>query len=405
MAIFQYEGKLLNGKRKKGRVTAVSLREAKEKLRQESILVTELAELESTGLNKEVNLLPERVKIEHLIMYVRQFATLIRAGVPIVRATSILRVQTESKVLKKTLSQVEDDLREGIAFSEAIKKHPRVFSNFFSSMALAGEASGNLEEALDQIGLQLQKQYDVKRKVISALTYPLVVSIVAIGVVAFLMVNVVPTFASIFGQLGGELPLITRIVVAVSDFVAAYWWIIFGGALLALLVFTWMLKRDKERYVIDGLLLKMPIFGPIVLKSQIALLTRSLAVLLQAAVPILSAIEITEKIVSNRVIRKGLAQARKMMAQGIPLHEPLERNDSFPPLMTQMIAVGEESGDLDSMLNEVAEFYETEVETTTDRLKSIIEPLLIVVLASIVGVIVIAIVVPMFQIYGDIQNQ
>ena len=405
MAIFQYEGKLLNGKRKKGRVTAVSLREAKEKLRQESILVTELAELESTGLNKEVNLLPERVKIEHLIMYVRQFATLIRAGVPIVRATSILRVQTESKVLKKTLSQVEDDLREGIAFSEAIKKHPRVFSNFFSSMALAGEASGNLEEALDQIGLQLQKQYDVKRKVISALTYPLVVSIVAIGVVAFLMVNVVPTFASIFGQLGGELPLITRIVVAVSDFVAAYWWLIFGGALLALLVFTWMLKRDKERYVIDGLLLKMPIFGPIVLKSQIALLTRSLAVLLQAAVPILSAIEITEKIVSNRVIRKGLVQARKMMAQGIPLHEPLERNDSFPPLMTQMIAVGEESGDLDSMLNEVAEFYETEVETTTDRLKSIIEPLLIVVLASIVGVIVIAIVVPMFQIYGDIQNQ
>ncbi|MFK3985888.1 type II secretion system F family protein [Exiguobacterium mexicanum] len=405
MAIFQYEGKLMNGKRKKGRVTAVSLREAKEKLRQESILVTELAELESTGLNKEVNLLPERVKIEHLIMYVRQFATLIRAGVPIVRATSILRVQTESKVLKKTLSQVEDDLREGIAFSEAIKKHPRVFSNFFSSMALAGEASGNLEEALDQIGLQLQKQYDVKRKVISALTYPLVVSIVAIGVVAFLMVNVVPTFASIFGQLGGELPLITRIVVAVSDFVAAYWWLIFGGALLALLVFTWMLNRDKERYVIDGLLLKMPIFGPIVLKSQIALLTRSLAVLLQAAVPILSAIEITEKIVSNRVIRKGLAQARKMMAQGIPLHEPLERNDSFPPLMTQMIAVGEESGDLDSMLNEVAEFYETEVETTTDRLKSIIEPLLIVVLASIVGVIVIAIVVPMFQIYGDIQNQ
>lgn len=405
MAIFQYEGKLLNGKRKKGRITAVSLREAKDKLRQESILVTDLSELESTGLNKEVNILPERVKIEHLIMYVRQFATLIRAGVPIVRATSILRVQTESKVLKKTLSQVEDDLKEGIAYSEAIKKHPRVFSNFFSSMALAGETSGNLEEALDQIGLQLQKQYDVKRKVISALTYPLVVSIVAIGVVAFLMVNVVPTFASIFGQLGGELPLITRIVVAVSDFIAAFWWLLLAIAILGVFVFTWMLKRDRERFVIDRVLLKMPIFGPIVTKSQIALLTRSLAVLLQAAVPILTAIEITERIVSNRVIRKGLTEAREMMAQGIPLHEPLMRNSNFPPLMTQMIAVGEESGDLDSMLNEVAEFYETEVETTTDRLKSIIEPLLIVVLASVVGVIVISIVVPMFQIYGDIQNQ
>lgn len=405
MAIFQYEGKLLNGKRKKGRVTAASLREAKEKLRQESILVTDLSELESTGLNMEVNLLPERVKIEHLIMYVRQFATLIRAGVPIVRATSILRVQTESNVLKKTLSQVEDDLKEGIAYSEAIKKHPRVFSNFFSSMALAGETSGNLEEALDQIGLQLQKQYDVKRKVISALTYPLVVSIVAIGVVAFLMVNVVPTFASIFGQLGGELPLITRIVVAVSDFIAAFWWLLLAIAILGVVVFTWMLKRDRERFVIDGLLLKMPIFGTIVMKSQIALLTRSLAVLLQAAVPILTAIEITERIVSNRVIRKGLTEAREMMAQGVPLHEPLMRNANFPALMTQMIAVGEESGDLDSMLNEVAEFYETEVETTTDRLKSIIEPLLIVVLASVVGVIVISIVVPMFQIYGDIQNQ
>lgn len=405
MAIFQYEGKLLNGKRKKGRITAVSLREAKEKLRQESILVTDLSELESTGLNMEVNLLPERVKIEHLIMYVRQFATLIRAGVPIVRATSILRVQTESNVLKKALSQVEDDLKEGIAYSEAIKKHPRVFSNFFSSMALAGETSGNLEEALDQIGLQLQKQYDVKRKVISALTYPLVVSIVAIGVVAFLMVNVVPTFASIFGQLGGELPLITRIVVAVSDFIGAFWWLLLGLAILGVLTFTWMLKRDRERFVIDGLLLKMPIFGTIVMKSQIALLTRSLAVLLQAAVPILTAIEITERIVSNRVIRKGLTEAREMMAQGVPLHEPLMRNANFPALMTQMIAVGEESGDLDSMLNEVAEFYETEVETTTDRLKSIIEPLLIVVLASVVGVIVISIVVPMFQIYGDIQNQ
>lgn len=405
MAIFQYEGKLLNGKRKKGRITAASLREAKEKLRQESILVTDLSELESTGLNMEVNLLPERVKIEHLIMYVRQFATLIRAGVPIVRATSILRVQTESNVLKKTLSQVEDDLKEGIAYSEAIKKHPRVFSNFFSSMALAGETSGNLEEALDQIGLQLQKQYDVKRKVISALTYPLVVSIVAIGVVAFLMVNVVPTFASIFGQLGGELPLITRIVVAVSDFIAAFWWLLLAIAILGVVVFTWMLKRDRERFVIDGLLLKMPIFGTIVMKSQIALLTRSLAVLLKAAVPILTAIEITERIVSNRVIRKGLTEAREMMAQGVPLHEPLMRNANFPALMTQMIAVGEESGDLDSMLNEVAEFYETEVETTTDRLKSIIEPLLIVVLASVVGVIVISIVVPMFQIYGDIQNQ
>ncbi|MBR2758391.1 MAG: type II secretion system F family protein [Exiguobacterium sp.] len=405
MAIFQYEGKLLNGKRKKGRITAASLREAKEKLRQESILVTDLSELESTGLNMEVNLLPERVKIEHLIMYVRQFATLIRAGVPIVRATSILRVQTESNVLKRTLSQVEDDLKEGIAYSEAIKKHPRVFSNFFSSMALAGETSGNLEEALDQIGLQLQKQYDVKRKVISALTYPLVVSIVAIGVVAFLMVNVVPTFASIFGQLGGELPLITRIVVAVSDFIAAFWWLLLAIAILGVVVFTWMLKRDRERFVIDGLLLKMPIFGTIVMKSQIALLTRSLAVLLQAAVPILTAIEITERIISNRVIRKGLTEAREMMAQGVPLHEPLMRNANFPALMTQMIAVGEESGDLDSMLNEVAEFYETEVETTTDRLKSIIEPLLIVVLASVVGVIVISIVVPMFQIYGDIQNQ
>lgn len=405
MAIFQYEGKLLNGRRKKGRITAVSVREAKEKLRQESILVTDLSELESTGLNKEVTLMPERVKIEHLIMYVRQFATLIRAGVPIVRATSILRVQTESKVLKQTLSQVEDDLREGISYSEAIKKHPKVFSNFFVAMALAGETSGNLEEVLDQIGLQLQKQYDVKRKVVSALTYPFIVSLVAIGVVAFLMVSVVPTFASIFGQLGSELPLITRIVVAVSDFVAAYWWFILGLVVAGIFTFTWMVRHEKERLVIDRVLLKLPIFGPLVLKSQIALLTRSLAVLIRAAVPILNAIEITEKIISNRVIRKGLTRAREMMAQGVPLHQPLMRDSNFPPLMTQMIAVGEESGDLDTMLSEVAEFYESEVETTTDRLKSIIEPLLIVVLASIVGVIVISIVVPMFQIYSDIQSQ
>ncbi|MFX4305067.1 type II secretion system F family protein, partial [Exiguobacterium sp. A1_3_1] len=256
----------------------------------------------------------------------------------------------------------------------------------------------------DNIVTQLQKQYEIKRKVISALIYPAVVSLVAIGVVVFLMMNVVPTFASIFDQLGSELPLITKLVVAVSDFFVAYWWVLLliAFGLIGLLYFN--LKNERQRLFFDRFLLMIPVFGPLIQKSQIALMTRGLSVLLNASVPILASLDITERIVTNRIIRKGIAGANEAMSRGIPMHEPLERNKYFPPLVTQMIAIGEESGRLDSMLTEVANFYETEVETTTDRLKSIIEPLLIVVLAAIVGVIVIAVVVPMFKIYSDIQG-
>ncbi|HBQ77059.1 MAG TPA: type II secretion system F family protein, partial [Exiguobacterium sp.] len=250
---------------------------------------------------------------------------------------------------------------------------------------------------------QLEKQYEIKRKVISALIYPAVVSLVAVGVVVFLMMNVVPTFASIFDQLGSELPLITKLVVAVSDFFVAYWWVLLliAFGLIGLLYFN--LKNERQRLFFDRFLLMVPVFGPLIQKSQIALMTRGLSVLLNASVPILASLDITERIVTNRIIRKGIASANEAMSRGIPMHEPLEKNKYFPPLVTQMIAIGEESGRLDTMLTEVANFYETEVETTTDRLKSIIEPLLIVVLAAIVGVIVIAVVVPMFKIYSDIQ--
>ncbi|MDT0172580.1 type II secretion system F family protein [Exiguobacterium sp. BRG2] len=403
MAVFTYEGRTMAGKRKKGKITALTKREAAEKLRTDQIAVTSLEKQESKGLNTEITFLSPKPKIEHLVMYARQFATLVRSGVSIVKATEILRKQTESKPLERALIEVEDDLRSGIQFSKAIEKHPRVFDTFFVSMAMAGEASGNLEEALENIVTQLQKQYEIKRKVISALIYPAVVSLVAVGVVVFLMMNVVPTFASIFDQLGSELPLITKLVVAVSDFFVAYWWVmlLIAFGLIGLLYFN--LKNERQRLFFDRFLLIIPVFGPLIQKSQIALMTRGLSVLLNASVPILASLDITERIVTNRIIRKGIAEANEAMARGIPMHEPLEKNKYFPPLVTQMIAIGEETGRLDSMLTEVANFYETEVETTTDRLKSIIEPLLIVVLAAIVGVIVIAVVVPMFKIYSDIQ--
>ncbi|WP_114569920.1 type II secretion system F family protein [Exiguobacterium flavidum] len=404
MAVYIYEGRTMSGKKKKGRVTALTKREAAERLRTDKIAVIRLEKQESKGLNTEITLFEAKPKIEHLVMYARQFATLVRSGVPIIKATEILRLQTESKPLARALVEVEDDLRNGMQFSQAIERHPRVFDTFFVSMAMAGEASGNLEEALDNITIQLQKQYEIKQKVISALIYPAVVSIVAVGVVIFLMMNVVPTFASIFDQLGSDLPLITKIVMSISDFVIGYWWVLLLAALGAVGLLWFNLRNERQRVLFDSFIIRLPIFGPLVQKSQIALMTRGLSVLLTASVPILTSLEITERIVSNRMIRNGIAKAREAMGRGIPMNEPLSKNKFFPPLVTQMIAIGEESGRLDAMLAEVASFYETEVETTTDRLKSIIEPLLIVALAVIVGVIVIAVVVPMFKIYSDIQG-
>lgn len=401
MPKFKYTGRARTGK-KEGAVTSPNRREAIVKLKEEGIKVINIEEIPESFLTKEITI-GNPVKQQDLVIYLRQFATLIRAGISVVESTKILAAQTESKPLKRVLSEVEYELRQGNPLSVAASNHPKVFSTMFINMIRAGEASGTMEETLDNLATQYEKQHETKQKIVSALAYPLVLAVVALGVTIFLLVGVVPTFVSMFSDFGADLPVITKLVLAMSEWMQSFWWIIILLMILFVTSISVIRSRREWKYYLDYFLLKMPIFGSLLKKAAIARLTRTLSSLFSSSVPILQAISIVEKIVGNEVIAKVLVSSRESLERGESLTVPMKEHWAFPPLVTQMISVGESSGSLDIMLEKVAHFYEKEVDAATDRLKSLIEPLMIVVLAVVVGTIVTSILVPMFDIFNHIQ--
>jgi type IV pilus assembly protein PilC len=284
----------------------------------------------------------------------------------------------------------------------AMSRHRTVFPPMVINMISAGEASGNLDDTLNQLATYFEKQHYTKQKIISAMMYPMIVGVVAVFVVIFLLAKVVPTFATMLQDAGGKLPGITRFVLACSDFVQAYWWLLILLMILIYLSLLFIRRNSSTRYYFDYAILKVPVFGKLLQKSALARMTRTLSSLFSSSVPILQSLSIVEKVVENEVIAKVIRESRSALETGQRLTEPLKKHWIFPPLVTQMISIGEETGSLDEMLAKVADFYEKEVETSTDRLKALIEPLMIVFLASIVGTIVISIIVPMFEVYKTI---
>ncbi|MDE3839779.1 type II secretion system F family protein [Bacillus methanolicus] len=400
MPRYKYSGRDLKGK-KSGIITAVSKREAMLQLKQKGIRILEINEIPETLWTKEITF-GNPVKLQDFVIYLRQFSTLLRAGVPVVEATSILAQQTESKALKKALIAIEQDLREGNPLSEAAAKHKKIFSSMFVNMVKAGEAGGNMDDTLERLAVHFEKQHFTKQKVVSALAYPITVGLIAIAVVIFLLVKVVPTFVEMFKDFGSELPAITKFVLNSSEFMQKFWWL-FILFFIACIIGIGVIRNNKNtKYYLDYFLLRIPIFGKLLQKAALARMARTLSSLFASSVPILQAIAIVENIVENEVIAKVLRQSRESLEQGKSLTEPMRKHWAFPPLISQMIAIGEESGSLDAMLAKVADFYEREVETTTDQLKSLIEPLMIVFLAALVGTIVTSIMVPMFEIYQQV---
>ncbi|WP_042354907.1 type II secretion system F family protein [Bacillus rubiinfantis] len=400
MARFKYSGRDKRGK-KTGIIAAASKREAILQLRDKGIKVIEMNEVPETLLTKEISL-GNPVKLQDFVIYLRQFATLIRAGVPIVEATSILAKQTESKALKKALTGIEQDLREGNPLSVAAEKHKKIFSSMFVNMIRAGEAGGNMDDTLEKLAVHYEKQHFTRQKIVSALAYPLTVAIIAVGVVIFLLVSVVPTFVEMFEDFGGELPAITQFVLNASGFMQKFWWLVVLVIVFLMTIIVVINKNKKTKYYLDYFLLRMPIFGKMLQKAAIARMTRTLSSLFASSVPILQALSIVENIVENEVVAKVIKKSRDSLEQGHSLTEPMQQHWAFPPLVTQMIIIGEQSGTLDSMLSKVADFYEREVESATDRLKALMEPLMIVLLAGLVGTIVTSILVPMFDIFQHV---
>ncbi|MDR6882286.1 type II secretion system F family protein [Bacillus sp. 3255] len=400
MSEFLYEVRSSGGKQLKGKISASDKSTAVEELRRKGYVVLSLKEEQFKALKTEIYI-GNPVKTIHFIVYCRQFATLIRAGVNIVEATTILAAQTESKPLRKALVQVASSISKGVSFSSSISEHKKIFPSMFVNMVRAGEETGDLEGTLERLAKFFEKEHVTREKIKSALTYPFVVGLLAVAAVVYLLKSVVPQFVQMFDSMHAELPLVTKFVLALSNSIQNQWyyWLI---SITGITVIYQVVKRfDQGAYFIDYCKLKVPIFGKLKLKGSVAQMTRTLSSLYSSSVPILQSLGIVEEIVGNKVIGRFIKSSAESLRQGKPLSEPLKQAWVFPPLVTQMIAIGEETGSLDQMLEKIADFYEMDVENTVDRLKSLIEPLLLVFLAGVVGTIVAAIMLPMFTMYSN----
>ena len=401
MARFKYSGRDRRGK-KDGVINAASKREAMLQLRTEGVRVLEINEVPESFLTKDISI-GNPVKLQQFVIYLRQFSTLLKAGVSVVDSTQILAAQTDSKALKKALLDIEQELREGNPLSDAAAKHKKIFTPMFINMVRAGEAGGNMDETLDRLAEHFEKQHNTRQKIKSAMAYPIAVGIVAIAVVIFLLVSVVPTFVSMFADFGAELPAITRFVLKSSEFMQAYWWLVVLFFVSIVVGIGIIRKNAQTKYYLDYFILRIPVFGKMLQKAVLARMTRTLSSLFTSSVPILQAMTIVEKVVENEVIARVVRESRNALEKGRSMTEPMKKHWAFPPLVTQMIAIGEETGSLDAMLGKVADFYEKEVENSTDRIKSLIEPIMIVLLAGVVGTIVTSIMVPMLEIFNQVN--
>jgi type IV pilus assembly protein PilC len=372
-------------------------------LRQQGLFVIDVKE--QSVAQKDILEPFKKVKLGDLVVFSRQFATMINAGLPIVRALYILSEQTGNPKLKEVVVQVRKDVEAGLALSEALEKHPKVFSRLYVEMVRAGEVGGILDGVLLRVADQLEGDQELRRKVKSAMTYPMVVLVLAILAASFMLIFIVPVFARMFEDLGGTLPLPTRVAMGISDILTSIYGVLVYAAMGAA-VFGFLRWKNTEngRRIWGRISLRIPFkIGDVIQKVALARFARTFGTLSAAGVPILQAIEITATSSGNWVMENALLKSRDAIREGLPIYRPLEDESVFPPMVTRMIAVGEETGDIDGMLTKIAEFYESEVDATVKALTSIIEPLMIVVVGGIVGGIIIAMYLPMFRIFELVE--
>jgi type IV pilus assembly protein PilC len=403
VATFTYRARNRQGEVLQDQMEGTDTMSVASELRQQGLLVIDVKE--QSVAQRDILEPFKKVKLGDLVIFSRQFATMINAGLPIVRALYILSEQTENPKLKEVVVLVRKDVEAGLALSEALEKHPKVFSRLYVEMVRAGEIGGILDDVLLRVADQLENDQELRRKVKSAMTYPTIVLVLAVLAASFMLIFIVPVFATMFEDLGGTLPLPTRVAMGISDVLTSIFGVILYAALIGGVIFFLRWKNTESgRKVWGRVSLKLPVkIGDVIQKVALARFARTLGTLSAAGVPILQAIEITASSSGNWVMENALLKSRDAIREGIPIYKPLEDEPVFPPMVTRMIAVGEETGDIDGMLTKIAEFYESEVDATVKALTSIIEPLMIVVVGGIVGGIIVAMYLPMFRIFELVE--
>ncbi|HVP35850.1 MAG TPA: type II secretion system F family protein [Terriglobales bacterium] len=399
MPIFEYKGKTLAGTTVSGELKAKDRNELEKLLRNNKILVSSVIKKPSS-IN--LSLGRKRIKKVHISRFTRQFATMIGAGLPMVQCLEILGQQSDSSEMRKVVNQVKESVQAGTTLAEALSRHKKVFDDLYVNMVDAGEIGGALDSILIRLAVYREKADALVRKVKGAMIYPAVILLVAIGVTTLMLTFIVPIFAKMFAGVGAELPGPTRFVLGLSNFLKSN--IITGFIFLASLVvgLRFYMRTEGGKLTIDKLLLRLPLIGDLLRKSAIARFTRTLGTLISSGVSILDALEITAKTAGNKVIQNAIKKSVLSIAEGETITQPLKDTGVFPPMVCQMISVGEKTGGLDDMLNKIADFYEEEVDAAVSALTSIIEPVIIIFLGVIVGGILISMYLPMFDVIGKI---
>jgi type IV pilus assembly protein PilC len=393
--VFIWEGKTRQGTVQKGELSANSKEEVFALLQKQNISPVNVS---AKAMQIKISFGAPKVKDQHIVILTRQLATMIDAGLPLVQCLDILGSQTENPTLAKTMVQVRTDVESGATFADALKKHPKIFDSLYVNMVAAGEAGGILDTILQRLATYMEKFAKIKRQIKSAMIYPAVILFVAVAVVALLLVVVVPMLAAMFAEAGQALPLPTRIVIAFSNFLKGW------GGLSLLIAFVGSIvgvkqwrKTLKGLQVTDALALKIPVMGDLIRKVSVAKFTRTLGTLMTSGVPIMEGLLIVARTAGNKIVEEAVVMTRQSVSEGKTLAEPLSKSKVFPPMVTQMISVGEATGALDSMLGKIADFYDDEVDSAVATLTSLLEPMLMIFLGTTVGFVIVAMYMPIFQ--------
>ncbi len=398
MPTFTYTARSSNGDLRSATIDAPSRDDAVAQLRRQRLTIVKVDESKSTP-KKSLG----SIKMRDIVIFTRQFSTMINAGLPLVQALDILARQSENKALQAVVREVVFDVESGNTVADAMKKHPKAFSDLYTNMVAAGEAGGILDTILNRLAIFMEKNDALVRKVKGAMIYPTVIMCVAALCVVILLWKVIPVFASMFGSVGMTLPLPTRIVIGASGFLNAYWWAIIAG----LAGLGYFLKSyyatSSGQLVIDRFLLHVPVLGDVLRKSAVSRFTRTLGTLISSGVSILDGLEITARTSGNRVVQDAIMGSRASIAGGDTIAGPLQKSQVFPPMVISMIAVGEQTGGLDEMLTKIADFYDDEVDAAVSALLSLLEPIMIVFLGVVVGGMIVAMYLPIFDMVNAVK--
>jgi type IV pilus assembly protein PilC len=403
MAKFSWEARGKTGSIQKGVMEASSVAAVEAQLKRFAFSGIKIKE-EGKGFSKEIKIpgFGGKVQTKELVVFTRQFATMIDSGLPLVQCLDILGSQQENKTFKDIILKVKESVESGSTFADALKKHPKTFDDLYTNLVAAGEVGGILDTILNRLAAYMEKAMKLKKQVKGAMIYPTTIMAIAIIVIAVILVFVIPTFAKMFKDFGGDLPAPTKIVIALSNFVVNYIFVIVGAIVILFIGFKKYYATANGKKVIDTYALKAPIFGMLIRKVAVARFTRTLGTMISSGVPIMDGLEIVAKTAGNKVVEEAVYKVRQSISEGKTMAEPLAECGVFPPMVVQMISVGEATGAMDTMLNKIADFYDDEVDSAVGALTSMMEPLLMVFLGTTVGGLVIAMYLPIFKIAGTV---